>query len=116
MPPLPGAGPTPGGPTPPKPALPGNMAGGPTGPGGSPAMSPGDGAGNQAGAAAMVQAVIPALIKAMLAYPPGSKEFQALNRAISSLNPLFAKQQTESMVPAAIQQLAAAGKTGGPRQ
>lgn len=99
---------------PPKPALPGNMAGGPTGPGASPALAPGDGAGNMAAADAMVKAIIPALHKALSAYPIGSKQYKGVMRALSSLTAEFGQENKQSMVPAAIMQMAQAAKGGTP--
>lgn len=99
---------------PPKPALPGNMAGGPTGPGTSPATSPGEGAGNEAAADALIKAIIPALHKALAAYPIGAKKYKGVMRALSSLTAEFGQENRQSMVPAAIAQMAQAAKTGGP--
>jgi hypothetical protein len=77
-------------------------------------LSPGGGAGNQAAAASTVKAVTPTLIKAMLAYEAGSKEFQALNRAIAALAPVFGKPDAQNTVPAAIAQMVQNAKQGGP--
>src|ERR1700727_560277 len=82
----------------PAPALPKSPVGGPGGPGASPMMSPGGGAGNKAAATQQVKAVIPALLIASMAFDAGSKEQQALLRAISSLNPIFGKAEGANMV------------------
>ena len=93
-------------------ALPGSPAGGPGGPGGSPMMSPGGGDGNKAAAVQSVKAVMPMLLKASMAFEAGSKEQQALLRAMSSLNPIFGKAEGANMVPAGLAQLAMANKQG----
>jgi len=99
--------PPPGGPS-----MPGSPAGGPGGPGGSPVMSPGGGAGNKAAAVQSVKAVMPMLLKASMAFEAGSKEQQALLRAMSSLNPIFGKAEQANMVPAGLAQMAMANKQG----
>lgn len=93
-------------------ALPKSPAGGPGGPGGSPMMSPGSGDGNKAAAVQSVKAVMPMLLKASMAFEAGSKEQQALLRAMSSLNPIFGKAEGANMVPAGLAQLAMANKQG----
>ena len=75
-------------------------------------LSPGGGAGNKAAAVATIKAVMPALYTGMMAFEPGSKENQALLRALSALNPIFGKSDQANMVPAALQQLAAAPGAG----
>jgi hypothetical protein len=92
--------------------LPKSPAGGPAGPGSSPMMSPGAGAGNKAAAVQTVKAIMPAILKAAMAFEGGSKEQQALLRAMSSLNPIFGKAEGANMVPAGLQQLAMANKAG----
>src|SRR5579864_856413 len=94
------------------PAVPKSPVGGPSGPGGSPMLSPGGGAGNKAAATQQVKAVIPALLMASMAFEAGSKEQQALLRAISSLNPIFGKAEGSNMVPAALATMAQASKQG----
>src|ERR1700722_14409613 len=91
-------------------ALPKSPVGGPEGPGGSPMMSPGAGAGNKAAAVQSVKAVMPMLLKASMAFEAGSKEQQALLRAMSSLNPIFGKAEGANMVPAGLAQMAMANK------
>jgi hypothetical protein len=105
-------GPPPGGPPgmPPKPPLPGGPS--PTGPGASPALSPGDGAGRKAAALQQVKGALPALLLASMAFEPGSKEQQALIRAVSALNPIFGKAEPANMVPAALQGMAQAAAKG----
>jgi hypothetical protein len=76
-------------------------------------MSPGGGAGNKAAAVQSVKAVMPMLLKASMAFEAGSKEQQALLRAMSSLNPIFGKAEGANMVPAGLAQMAMAAK-GGP--
>src|SRR5580704_4458603 len=93
-------------------ALPKSPVGGPGGPGGSPMLSPGGGAGNKAAATQQVKAVIPALLMASMAFESGSKEQQALLRAISSLNPIFGKAEGSNMVPAGLATMAQAASKG----
>jgi hypothetical protein len=112
--PMPGAG---GGamPHPPGgPQLPGSPAGGPGGPGGTPMVSPGGGAGNQAAAMANIKACMRTMQMSMLAYEPGSKEFQGLMRALSALNPLFGESKGPDVTPAAMRQMAQTQNPGGP--
>jgi len=75
-------------------------------------LSPGGGAGNKAAATQQVKAVIPALLVASMAFEAGSKEQQALLRAISSLNPIFGKAEGSNMVPAGLATMAQAAKQG----
>ncbi len=90
---------TAGGMLPPRPALPGNPAGGPTGPGSSPALSPGEGAGKEAAADAQVKFAIESLHKALL--------------ALRALTANFGKEQDGAMAPAVATQMAQAAKGGG---
>lgn len=94
------------------PMLPKSPVGGPSGPGGSPMLSPGGGAGNKAAAVQQVKAVMPAIMMAMMAFEAGSKEQQALNRALSALGPIFGKAEATNMVPAALATMAQANKQG----
>lgn len=112
--PPPAAGPpgAPGAGAGPPPMMPKSPTGGPGGPGASPMLSPGSGAGNRAGAVQLVKTAMPALIKASMAFEMGSKEQQALFRAISSLNPIFGKGEGTNMVPAGLASLAEASKQG----
>jgi hypothetical protein len=59
-----------------------------------------------------VKAVLPALLIASMAFEAGSKEQQALIRAVSALNPIFGKAEGERMVPAAMQQMLMQGGKG----
>jgi hypothetical protein len=77
-------------------------------------LAPGAGAGNQAAAVQQVKSILPGLLQAAMAWPAGSKEQQAVLRAVSSLNPIFGKAEGQNMVPAGIASLAAAAKGGGP--
>jgi len=99
---------------PPRPALPGNPMGGPAGPGGGPMASPGGGAGNEAATDALIAGVMQTLYKALQAYPLGSKKNQAVLNAIRALSANFARQETNQLVPAAIQQMAMNTKPTGP--
>lgn len=93
-------------------AVPKSPVGGPGGPGASPMLSPGGGAGNKAAAIQSVKAVMPAILMASMAFESGSKEQQALLRAIQSLNPIFGKAEGANMVPAGLATLAQANKQG----
>lgn len=94
-------------------AMPKSPVGGPAGPGGSPMLSPGGGAGNQAAAVQSIKAVLPAILKASMAFPAGSKEQQAILRAVQALNPIFGKAEGSNMVPAGLAAMAMSAK-GGP--
>jgi len=94
--------------------VPKSPIGGPGGPGGSPMMSPGAGAGNRAAATQQIKAVMPALLMSAMAFEAGSKEQQAILRAISSLNPIFGRAEGQNMVPAGLASMAAAARGGGP--
>lgn len=110
MPPnLPGGGP---------PALPKSPLGAapPVGPGSSPALSPGDGAGKRAAAVNKIKnGVLPILHVSMQDFEPGSKEYQALMRALSALSPLFGRAGGENMLPATIQAMARDAAAGKPQ-
>ena len=108
MPPPPGGGAAPGAP----PMLPKSPVGGPGGPGGSPMLSPGGGAGNKAAAVQTVKALLPGLLHASMAFEAGSKEQQALIRAVSALNPIFGKAEGTNMVPAGLATLAQNARKG----
>lgn len=75
-------------------------------------LSPGAGAGNRAAATQQIKSVMPALLTAAMAFDAGSKEQQAILRAISSLNPIFGKAEGANMVPAGIATLANQAKAG----
>ena len=107
---MPGAGGPPGADAPGM--VPKSPVGGPGGPGGSPMMSPGGGAGNRAAAVQQVKTVMPALLIASMAFEAGSKEQQAILRAVSSLNPIFGKAVGSNMVPAGLATMAQATKQG----
>ena len=94
------------------PAVPKSPVGGPGGPGGSPMLSPGGGVGNKSAAVQQIKVVMPALMLAMMAFEAGSKEQQAINRALSALGPIFGKAEATNMVPAGLASLAQAQKQG----
>jgi hypothetical protein len=75
-------------------------------------LSPGGGEGNKAAAVQTVKGIIPGLLKASMAFEAGSKEQQALLRAVASLNPIFGKAEGSNMVPAGLAALAMANKQG----
>lgn len=93
--------------------MPGSPTGGPGGPGATPMLSPGGGDGNKAAAVATIKGIMPALYKGMMAFEPGSKENQAILRALSALSPIFGKAEAANLVPAAMRQLAQAGPQPG---
>lgn len=92
--------------------MPGAPTGGPGGPGASPMLSPGGGEGNKAAAIQSVKAVMPAILKASMAFEAGSKEQQAILRAVSALNPIFGKAEGSNMVPAGLAAMAMQAKQG----
>ena len=92
--------------------MPKSPMGGPGGPGGSPMLSPGGGAGNKAAAIQSIKAVMPTLLRGSMAFEAGSKEQQAVLRAVSSLNPIFGKAEGENMVPAGLATMAMNAKQG----
>lgn len=94
-------------------ALPGTMAGNPPGPGSSPVAAPGAGAGNQAASLAKLKGIFPVLYQLLTAFPVGSDEWTAVNKMIDAGGKIVGKHQDESLVPSAIQAIAAAAK-GGP--
>ena len=94
------------------PPMPKSPMGGPGGPGGSPMLSPGGGAGNQAAAVQSIKAVLPAILKASMAFAAGSKEQQAILRAVQALNPIFGKAEGSNMVPAGLTAMAMQAKEG----
>jgi hypothetical protein len=75
-------------------------------------LSPGGGAGNKAAAIQSVKAVMPAILMASMAFEAGSKEQQAILRAVSALNPIFGKAEGANMVPAGLATMAQAAKQG----
>jgi hypothetical protein len=75
-------------------------------------MSPGDGAGRRSAAIQQVKAALEPLLLASMAFEPGSKEQQALIRAVSALNPVFGKTAPGGMVPSALQSMAQASAKG----
>jgi hypothetical protein len=77
-------------------------------------MAPGGGAGQEAAADAMIKSMIPGLHKALGAYAVGSKKYNGLLNAIRALTSNFGKENQESLVPSAIQQMAMAAKSGAP--
>ena len=95
------------------PTLPGSMGGNPTAPGASPAAAPGGGAGNSEAAIAMLKSIVPTLHKLMMAFPFGSKEYSAVSRALTALTPIAGKVEEDSLVPAAVRQMAMNAQ-GGP--
>ena len=101
-----------GGPGGAPPQLPKSPVAGPGGPGASPMLSPGGGGGNKAAAVQIVKALLPGLLHASMAFEAGSKEQQALIRAVSALNPIFGKAEGANMVPAGLATLAQTARKG----
>ena len=75
-------------------------------------LSPGAGKGNAAASGAQVKAVMGPLHQALAAFPPGSKEYKAVLRALTSLEPIFGPPQEGNLVPAAVQQMGNAAQQG----
>ena len=75
-------------------------------------MSPGGGAGARADAMTKVQTANSALLLASTAFEQGSKEQQAILRAVTALNTIAGKANAANMVPAAIAGMAQASKQG----
>lgn len=94
--------------------MPGSPGGTPPGPGASPMVAPGAGAGNTAAAKGIVGQAVKLLVSGMAAFPFNTPEFKAINEALDKLTKHFGKQEDESLVPATIQQLAGAAKSGAP--
>jgi hypothetical protein len=78
-------------------------------------MSPGGGAGNKAASIQKIKVATSALLVASMSFETGSKEQQAILRAISSLNPLFGKAEGTDMVPAGIAAMARDASQGPPK-
>jgi hypothetical protein len=76
--------------------------------------SPGAGAGNTAAANAIVKSVLPALHNALNAFPVGDKKYKAVMKAVQVLGTEFGQSEDKNLVPAGIQQMAAAAQKGGP--
>jgi hypothetical protein len=62
----------------------------------------------------MVSAVMPAFHKALSTYPIGSEKYKALLKAIQALADAFGAEQSKSMVPSAIAQMAQQSRSGSP--
>lgn len=75
-------------------------------------LSPGAGAGNKAAATQQIKALLPGLMQASMAFDVGSKEQQAVIRAITALNTVAGKAEPANMVPAAIASMATAARKG----
>ena len=75
-------------------------------------MSPGGGAGNKAAAVQTIKALMPGILKASMAFESGSKEQQAILRAVAALNPIFGKAEGANMVPAGLAAMAMSAKQG----
>ena len=102
------------------PGLPGRGPPGPgaigaqPGPGSSPMMSPGGGAGNIANAKTLVNRAFDVLKSVLNAFPNGSREQQAVMRAMTSLNPLFGTEKAAETGQAAARQFINAGSGANP--
>ena len=94
-------------------SLPKSPIGGPAGgPGGGPMVSPGSGAGNMAAAVSRIKAVHTSLTQDLSAFPPGSKEQQAVFRALTALNTVIKDAAPENS-KAAVQQMLKGGSSAG---
>jgi hypothetical protein len=77
-------------------------------------LSPGAGAGSRAAAIQTVKSLIPGLLATSSAFEAGSKEQQAILRAVSALNPLFGRAEGPNMVPAGLAVLGQQARQGPP--
>jgi hypothetical protein len=77
-------------------------------------VAPGAGAGNQAAATAMVSKAFDVLKAVFQGFPNGSKEQQAVMRAMTALNPLFGTEKAADLSGAAGRQMTAVGAPGNP--
>lgn len=75
-------------------------------------LSPGGGEGNKAAAVQSIKALMPGILKASMAFEAGSKEQQAILRAVAALNPIFGKAEGANMVPAGLAAMAMQAKQG----
>jgi hypothetical protein len=91
------------------------MAGSPAGTGASPAASPGAGNGNEAAAIAQLKAIFPVLYKVLSALKVGSEAWTSVQEMIRAGGKVVGKTEEDSIVPAAIQQMATAARGGAMR-
>jgi len=91
-------------------ALPKSPIGAPGGPGASPMVSPGNNAGQKAAAMAKIKACMRTIQIAGLSFEPGSKEFNAVQGSLRTLNGIFGKPSETDLGPAARRQIAEAPK------
>jgi hypothetical protein len=77
-------------------------------------LSPGAGAGSRAAAIQTIKTLIPGLLATSSAFEAGSKEQQAILRAVSALNPLFGRAEGANMVPAGLAALGQQARQGPP--
>lgn len=105
-----GGGPMPGGGM----AMPKSPVGGAGGPGGSPMVSPGGGAGNMAAAMVGVKRAHAALTGYLTAFPAGSKEQQAMFRALAALNTIVKDAPAETSAASQRQNDVQGASTSGP--
>lgn len=92
------------------PALPNSPAGPPPGMGASPMAAPGAGAGNTAAAVNALKGMFPLMYKLLSAFSPGSEDWKNASDGIRSFGKIVGKEPDDSAVPAAIRQMALAGK------
>lgn len=81
--------------------------GGPAGPGGSPATSPGDNLGKRAAAVEAARVAVGKLMEIARDFGIGTKEFNAVHKAITALNPVIGHQLEGETTAASRRQLAA---------
>ena len=94
--------------------LPKSPIGGPSGgPGGGPMVSPGSGAGNLANAVSKIKVVHTSLTEQLSAFPAGSKEQQAVFRALQALNTVIKDAPPENS-KAAVANMLKPASAGGP--
>lgn len=103
-----GAGGAPAPVRPPPPFMrPRSPVGGPAGPGGSPAASPGANLGKRAASVETVRALVGKLLEVVPDFGIGTKEFNAIQKAITALNPVIGHQLEGETTAASRRQLAA---------
>lgn len=78
--------------------------------GASAMAAPGGGAGNTAAAVNAIKGIMPLLLKLLTAFPVGKEDWNEVQTAVKSLGKIAGRTPDESAVPAAIRQMALAGK------
>lgn len=91
---------------PPKPQVPGQIAGqGGQGPGGSPNAQPQEKAGMKAHAMTNLSIAQNMMEQALTAFHPGDKEYKAILKCLNTLAPMSAKNDSSDLVPAEVMRM-----------